>query len=176
MPYVSTPWIGDLGPCQVLYGTTVLAKTHGGVKVKLADSSKKLTYDQTGETPADEILTGREITAAVPLGLPTIEELAACIPGSVLGEGTLTKSLTIKAASGQSLAALAQALILKPIIDGAVTDDETLWLKFPKATVKANFDYAYDSENQRVYMAEFTGMVDDDGSIAVFGKDTNAQA
>lgn len=73
-----------LGVCNVLFDGIDLGFTKGGVEVEVATSTHEITVDQLGETPIDEIITGRTVQATVPLAETTLDNLVAIMPGSEL--------------------------------------------------------------------------------------------
>lgn len=85
-----------LGVCSVLFDGVNLGFTKGGVEVEVATSTYEVKVDQLGETPIGELITGRTVTATVPLAETTLENLARIMPGSefvtdgVKATGTIT--------------------------------------------------------------------------------------
>lgn len=73
-----------LGVCNVLFDGIDLGFTKGGVEVSVETSTHEVTVDQFGETPIDEIITGRKVAANVPLAETTLDNLVAIMPGSEL--------------------------------------------------------------------------------------------
>jgi hypothetical protein len=73
-----------LGVCSVLFDGVNMGYTKGGVEVEVATSSHEVKVDQYGETPIGEIITGRTVSAKVPLAETTLENLVAIMPGSQL--------------------------------------------------------------------------------------------
>lgn len=73
-----------LGVCNVLFDGVNLGYTKGGVEVEVTTSTHEVTVDQFGETPIAELITGRKVTAKVPLAETTLDNLVAIMPGSQL--------------------------------------------------------------------------------------------
>ena len=73
-----------LGVCDVFFNGQNLGYTKGGVSVEVATNTHEVQVDQHGETPISEIITGRTITATVPLAETTLENMVAIMPGSEL--------------------------------------------------------------------------------------------
>lgn len=71
-----------LGVCSVIFDGQNLGFTKGGVAVEVATTTHEIKVDQTGETPIGELVTGRTITAKVPLAETTLENLMAIMPGA----------------------------------------------------------------------------------------------
>jgi hypothetical protein len=85
-----------LGVCTVLFDGVNLGYTKGGVEVSVETTTHEVTVDQFGETPIGELITGRKVSAKVPLAETTLDNLVAVMPGSTLlsdgakAVGTLT--------------------------------------------------------------------------------------
>lgn len=90
-----------LGVCSVLYDGVNLGFTKGGVEVEVATTTYEVTVDQFGNTPISELITGRTVTATVPLAETTLENLALIMPGSTLvTDGTkATATITLATAA-----------------------------------------------------------------------------
>lgn len=73
-----------LGVCSVLFDGVDLGFTQGGVEVEVSTSTHEVKVDQFGETPINELITGRTVSAAVPLAETTLENLVAIMPGATL--------------------------------------------------------------------------------------------
>lgn len=90
-----------LGVCSIIYGGKNLGFTKGGVEVEVATTTYELKVDQTGETPIGERITGRTVTANVPLAETTLENLVEIMPGATLvtngvkATGTITLATAV---------------------------------------------------------------------------------
>ena len=73
-----------LGVCNVLFDGVDLGYTKGGVEVEVQTTTHEVTVDQHGSTPLAELITGRTVTANVPLAETTLENLVAIMPGARL--------------------------------------------------------------------------------------------
>lgn len=73
-----------LGVCNVLFDGVDLGYTKGGVEVEVQTTTHEVTVDQHGTTPLSELITGRTVTATVPLAETTLENLVAIMPGATL--------------------------------------------------------------------------------------------
>lgn len=71
-----------LGVCTVLFDNQDMGFTKGGVEVDVTTDTHEVTVDQFGDTPIDELITGRKVTAKVPLAETTLENLVKIMPGS----------------------------------------------------------------------------------------------
>ncbi len=87
-----------LGVCAVIFDGADLGLTKGGVEVEVSTMSHEITVDQFGETVIGEIITGRKVSAKVPLAETTLDNLVKIMPGAVLvsdgafATGTITVS------------------------------------------------------------------------------------
>lgn len=85
-----------LGVCNVLFDGVDLGYTKGGVEVEVQTTTHEITVDQHGTTPLAELITGRTVSATVPLAETTLENLVAIMPGAeivtdgVKASGTIT--------------------------------------------------------------------------------------
>lgn len=97
-----------LGVCSVLFDGVNLGFTKGGVEVAVETSTYEVKVDQLGETPIGELVTGRTVTATVPLAETTLENMSRIMPGSefvtdgVKATGTITLS-TAAPVNGDSI-------------------------------------------------------------------------
>ncbi|OCP21898.1 MULTISPECIES: hypothetical protein [unclassified Ensifer] len=73
-----------LGVCTALFDSADLGFTKGGVEVEVQTNTHEVTVDQMGETPIDEIITGRTVQVTIPMAETTLENLARVMPGSTL--------------------------------------------------------------------------------------------
>ncbi|MTH61202.1 hypothetical protein [Paracoccus litorisediminis] len=92
-----------LGVCSVIYGGKSLGFTKGGVEVAVETQTYEITVDQMGTTPIGERITGRTVTATVPLAEATLENLVEVMPGATLvtngakATGTVTFATAVPA-------------------------------------------------------------------------------
>ena len=90
-----------LGICSVLFDGVNLGFTKGGVEVEVATMTHEVKVDQLGESVISEILTGRTVSATVPMAETTLDNLARIMPGSefqtdgVKSTGTITLATAI---------------------------------------------------------------------------------
>ena len=93
-----------LGVCSITFGGVDLGYTKGGVEVTVSTETKEVSVDQFGQTPIDERIMARKVTAKTPLAETTIENMAKIMPGSTLtvagtaATGTITLSTAIPVA------------------------------------------------------------------------------
>ena len=161
-----------LGSCNVMFGTTDLGLTKGGVKVSISTQTKTITVDQFGQTIMNEYIMGRSGTVSVPMAESDLTKLAAVIPGATLVTGTPTTKLKLKipTAVGTSLVTTALPLVLHPtaLASTDVSQDVTI----PLANVTANITFEYQAENERIYSVEFTMFPDPTSGLMLTIGDT----
>jgi hypothetical protein len=90
-----------MGVCQVSFGGEDLGYTKGGVDVTVATESKPVEVDQFGNSPINEIITGRTCKVKVPLAETTLENLVRIMPGAILtntGGAKATGTITLATA------------------------------------------------------------------------------
>lgn len=159
-----------LGVCTVLFNNVDLGFTKGGVSVEVATETHKVTVDQLGSTPIDEIITGRTVTAKVPLAETTLENLVAIMPGATLvTDATVStkKKVVVSTGVSQSLLAIAQKLVLRP--KGTTGEDD---FTIHKAMTAGALNFTYQTDSERIYEATFTGYADAEGGLFSVGDDT----
>jgi hypothetical protein len=161
-----------LGVCTVTFDTTDLGFTKGGVEVEVQTSTHEVTVDQMGETPIDEIIMGRTVQVTVPMAETTLENLVKIMPGSVLVTDTVDptkKKVVVSTGVSTSLLKLAKELVLRPKgTNGA--DDFTI----PKAMTAGALQFAYQTDQERVFNVVFKGYADSDGELFIVGDESAA--
>lgn len=161
-----------LGVCTVLFDDIDLGFTKGGVEVEVQTSTHEVKVDQMGETPINELITGRTVTVKVPLAETTLDNLVKIMPGATLvtdGTDPLKKKVVVSTGVSTSLLATAKTLTLRPKgTTGA--DDFTVF----KANCPGALNFAYKLDDERVFVANFKGYAANDGSLFSVGDDTAA--
>ena len=144
-----------MGVCQVSFGGQDLGYTKGGVDVTVATASKPVTVDQFGDSPINEIITGRTCKVKVPLAETTLENLVKIMPGAVLvntggvaATGTVTLS-TAPPVNGDTVTINGVVFTYKTV-PGVSTNEMALGATFANsatnlaAAVNASIDPAID--------------------------------
>jgi len=124
----------------------------GGVHFRYTEEGRPVNEDQKGVTETDQIkvgVSGCEIE--VPLSKSSLAILAKVVKGAT----RIGALLQVKNHVGVSMYDNAAVLVLKPIIDNAVSTNSETWLTMNKAYPRADFDIGYDNEGQRVYKIVF---------------------
>lgn len=93
-----------LGVCTVIFDGVDLGFTKGGVELELQTSTHEVKVDQTGETPVNELITGRSVSVKVPLAETTLENLARTMPGSTLVTNGVKATGTVTFSTGAPVA------------------------------------------------------------------------
>lgn len=73
-----------LGVCTVFFDGRDLGFTKGGVEAEVQTKTHEVKIDQFGDTPINELITGREVTIKIPLAESTLENIVATMPGATL--------------------------------------------------------------------------------------------
>jgi hypothetical protein len=153
----------DLSPCVVVWEPGLLEvkieKTHGGVFFLDEIRKQEINEDQQGETPVDRVTKGRLCSLTVPMTRYTIAQLAKFIDGGV--DGTPIAKLEVSNVVGGTEFSRAKEIIVKPIIDGAISVDADEWLHIHRAYPTTNLNQAYDNAGQRNVDIVFNGYPDD---------------
>lgn len=147
-----------LGTCRVFYDKVDLGLTIGGVELTVDTSTHESKVDQFGETVVDEVITGRNIKAKVPLAETTLENLVKIMPGATLVEDVGKKRVEVTTGIGISLLSLAKELRLHPIAlaDGDSSEDVVIY----KAATPGSMNFAYKLDQERIFNTEFKGYPD----------------
>ena len=162
MPYTNTNASNvQLGTCSVIFGSTDLGLTKGGVEVQVQTQTYKITVDQFGSTEINEYITGRTAMVKVPMAETDLALLAAVIPNSTLVTDSVTpskKKINVGTSTGTSLRTFAAKLVLHPLAQSASSKNYDFVL--PITCPKGDFTFAYKLDEERVYNVEFYGYPD----------------
>ncbi len=159
-----------LGTCNISYGGVDLGLTIGGVEVTVGTTTHETKVDQFGESIVEERITGRNVSAKVPMAETTIENLASIMPGATLvvkaGDPT-KKKVVVKTGIGISLIGLAKELVLHPV--NLPVNDKSEDFVIPLAATPGAISFSYKTETERVYNADFKGYPASDGVLFIYG-------
>lgn len=159
-----------LGVCSVLFNEVDLGFTKGGVEVEVTTDTHEVTVDQMGETPIDEIITGRKVSVKVPLAETTLENLVRIMPGATLitdGTDPTKKKVVVTTGVSISLLATAQQLTLRPK-NSTGDEDFTIF----KANTAGAITFAYTTDTERVFNVTFKGYASSNGDLFAVGDET----
>jgi hypothetical protein len=155
----------NLGTCSISFDGTDLGLTIGGVEVAVDTNSYETTVDQFGETVVGSRITGRNVTAKVPMAETTLGNLVLIMPGAVLsGDGN---KVSVSTGIGTDLLAAAKVLILHPV--DLAAGDKSQDFTIPLASTPGGINFAYKIDEERIYMAEFKGFPDAAGLLFTYG-------
>jgi len=143
--------IGDLGPCQVLWGGDDLGPTLGGVVFKEEVHSVDIKEDGHGDSPVDAVFTGRLVTIECKFTRSTFDQLEAMITGSVATATNLKVVNTV----GDQMFADAEELILKPLVNNVASVTTSEWLHVHETYPVAAVEFGYDNSGQRIINVTF---------------------
>lgn len=169
MPVIDVP----IGPAKVEYGDvpTIFDITKGGIQFQVNTTKQDVTVDQFGDTPVKSILKGRTCQAIVPFALSDLKKLSTVTPNSKYGEDTtdpaaVKKRLDVYAQAGYDLLKDAKKLVIKPTSEGTTPND---YVTIPTAGAMADFQWTYNSDNERVCNITFVGYPDTNGLLYFLG-------
>lgn len=163
-----------LGVCTILFNEVDLGFTKGGVEVEVTTDTHEVTVDQMGETPIDEIITGRKVSVKVPLAETTLENLVAIMPGATLITDLTDpakKKVEVKTGVSISLLKTAQVLTLRPMNTSGAEDFTVL-----RANTAGAITFAYTTDTERVFNVTFKGYADSNGDLFTVGDATASAA
>ena len=155
----------DLGPCEVWFGTkdaeTKVAETFGDVIFTFTTEAGDIKEDSQGVTIVDNVIIGvGECSVKAPFTRMGIAVLGDIIPGVDFESGASGEDDFLFGFPnvGRSAVVNGQSLILKPIVDGAVSTNSQEWLYLPLAfPAIAELEITYNMDGQRVYTVTFVG-------------------
>jgi hypothetical protein len=164
----------QLGTCSVIFGSTDLGLTKGGVEVQVQTQSYKITVDQFGSTEINEYVTGRTAMVKVPMAETDLDLLQKVIPNSTLvtdGTTPTKKKVNVTTSTGISFRTYADKLTLHPIAQSAGSKNFDFVL--PICCPKGDFQFAYKLDEERIYAVEFYAYPDlSTGLLYVIGDES----
>ena len=151
-----------LGPCVVIWdeaGVNVtFQKTFGGIFFRYEELRAPIKHDQMGETDKDEVTIGAvNPEVEVPMTEEQINALVHCFADASRDGSTLN----IYNPVGERSLPFAKELIVKPIVNGAISTTTSEWLYLLRAFPRVTMEQAYDNSGQRTTKVIFKGFPDD---------------
>lgn len=146
----------QLGVCTVSYNGLDLGHTMGGVEVVYKPTHKDITVDLYGDTKVEQVLTGEQLTAKVPLAEYTIANLRNALPQSTFA-GAANTRITIGAKAGKSGKAVAYQLVLHPVSQGTRAYD----VVFYKAYVSSQITLKHTNKDEKIIEITFEALLDE---------------
>ncbi|SER25864.1 hypothetical protein SAMN05216548_1145 [Faunimonas pinastri] len=166
-----------LGVCRVLLAGQDLGYTKGGVDVEVQTQTHEVEVDQFGQSPINEYIMGRTVTAKVPLAETTLDNLVRIMPGATLITDHVDptkKKVVVTNGIGVSLLELAKELVLHPI--ALADDDYSEDFVIPKAATSGALQFSYKLDDERVFTVTFKGYPDPDTKTLFTVGDDTAEA
>ena len=160
----------DPGEDEIRLGYTEYTK--GGMMFRYQEEQWGPTYDQTGNTPVDQVKVGESATAEVFLAERVLDKFAEIFPAAELiidATDPKKKKLVWGGMIGQGFRQFAKPLTLRPI-ENLDPEDPTKDIKDGDITLlhaipRAEFEFAFQLQQERIYKVNFTA-VPDKGIIA----------
>ena len=158
--------------------------TKGGMMFRYSEEFWGPTYDQTGNTPVDQVKVGESATAEVFMAERALEKFAAIFPAAKLitdATDSKKKKLVWGGRIGEGFKKYSKPLTLRPIenLDPDVPandikdGDVTLYHAIPRA----EFEFAFQLQQERIYKITFTGVpVKETGDVWSQGDDSATAA
>lgn len=152
--------------------------TKGGSVLRYSEEHWGPTYDQYGNAPVDQIKVGESVEVDVMMAEMVLEKFAAILPSArlVTGAGG-KKKLVFGGKIGEGLGKYAKTLTLRPYGNlaegrtGPQDDDPSGDFTILRAVPRAEFEIAFQLQQERIYQLTFTGLIDrtQGGALWVFG-------
>jgi hypothetical protein len=158
--------------------------TKGGMMFRYAEEFWGPTYDQTGNTPVDQVKVGESATAEVFMAERALEKFAAIFPAAKLvtdATDPTKKKLVWGGKIGEGFKKYSKPLTLRPI-ENLDRDDRTKDIKDGDVTLyhaipRAEFEFAFQLQQERIYKITFTGVpVKETGDVWSQGDDSATAA
>ncbi len=144
----------DKGPCEVWYNGAFLGPYWESVMMRTVSTKSDVFESSQGTTPVDSVVTGYgETTVTVPFTRISLANLAIVIPGASTSGSGFKAIPSVEL--GRSEYDNSKVLILKPIVDGVETTDQSEWLSFDHAYPNVDMEIVYDNDGQRVFNVIF---------------------
>lgn len=138
--------------------------TKGGMAFRYSETFWGPTYDQGGSTPVDQVKTGETAEVDVFVAEAVLEKFATIFPAATLVKNGDKMKIEWGGKIGEGFLKYAKPLTIRPIanvssdVDGKdVKDDDVTLLH---AIPRAEFELAYQLEQERVYKTTFIGIRD----------------
>lgn len=140
----------DLGPCSATWDPDTLAvelnPTLGGIRYRDTLLTSPIMEDGQGETEIDGVDKGRTVEVEIPMTRFSLQQLEYVIQGSELAADVLAVGNSV----GNSFYALAKEILLKPMVDNALSVIDTQWVHFWHCFPVIDEEIVFDNSEQRV--------------------------
>ena len=126
----------------------VLTPAMGGVTLKSAQSVVEVKQDGEGDAPIDHVTKGKVASLDMNLSAMDLDRIVLAAYGCTLS--TLEHHMSNKV--GNSLRAEAKVVLIKPLVDGIASTDETSWITIPLCSPPVEtLELVMDDENQKTW-------------------------
>lgn len=150
------------GDDEVKLGVTEYTK--GGMAFRYSETFWGPTYDQGGSTPVDQVKTGESAEADVFIAEGVLEKFAAIFPAATLVKQGDRAKIEWGGKIGEGFLKYAKPLTIRPIAlvatEEGEEDDKSQDATLLHAIPRAEFELAYQLEQERVYKVVFVGVRD----------------
>ena len=140
----------DLGPCSATWDPDTLAvelnPTFGGIRYRDTLLTSPIMEDGQGDTEIDGVDKGRTVEVEIPMTRFSLQQLEYVIQGSELAADVLAVGNSV----GNSFYALAKEILLKPMVDNALSVTDTQWVHFWHCFPVIDEEIVFDNSEQRV--------------------------
>lgn len=138
--------------------------TKGGMAFRYSETFWGPTYDIGGSTPVDQVKTGESAEVDVFVAEGVLEKFAAIFPAATLVKQGDRAKVEWGGKIGEGFLKYAKPLTIRPIAlvatEEGAEDDKSQDVTLLHAIPRAEFDLAYQLEQERVYKITFVGVRD----------------
>ena len=142
----------------VTFGGVDLGHTVDGAEIEIEREFTEVKTDLYGNTPVDMVLTGQKATVKLKLAEIHPGTMAYVVPEADWDEGSADDHVHFGTKAGYSLRGDAYELVITP--QGGNADDNLTFTLF-KAVSTDNMTLSYKIDEQSVFEATFTALVDE---------------
>jgi hypothetical protein len=147
-----------MGPARWTYDNVVQEFLTRGTKVTITPVYKEMKFDQTGDTPYDDLLTGATIEVEMVMAVKKPDDIANFIPwankivdgAKVLIDGVIN--------IGKSMRDTAKSFLLHPV--DFADDDVSNDVYIPKAVCISPFEKIFNGTDEDVFTSRWKGYID----------------
>ncbi len=160
----------DMGPCKATFGTAspiYLGRTQGETAVSYGIDTAPVETEEDGQV--DEVVTGDQLTVAIPLVYTDVDTLSVVVPWGVISTSLGgEKKLEIPKAVGKKLSDYADKLVIHPLSvgDTDLSKDVTIIKCYPKP---GPINFSYSRNGTRIANVTYVAMEDSNGNYITIG-------
>jgi len=157
----------NVGPMHFVLDGEDMPPTQGGSTLNFTFETLNSMADITGNFPRAQYYVGGSATITANFTELDMDDVLALFPS--VDEATKSVRIPIGANAEDD----AVDLILRPIIEGEVSNEDTLAIYAPKVIMKPNFNVSFSLSQQRIWTVDFVVLPYDplafDFTMLVFG-------